>query len=267
MENDKIRLGGMALQNGVLVHGPTSWALAVRTPEGEVKVASGEKRVRGASVTNPFLRGPARLLDAMLLLPRIRRALPEARLPFERPVVLGAMFVSGIAVRALRDSRRLRPLAKELLAGALSLAPAALALRGSSLAAYHGAEHITIGTYEHDEPRGKEHERCGSHLVGPLLVTSAIGATLAAKAPVALRGVARLGATVGAIAAATELFSWMVRHPEHPVAKALALPGHELQHRLATAEPDAAQLEVAEAALRACLELEEQHGAQHPDRG
>src|SRR6187551_1805557 len=119
MEDAKIRLGGMALQNGVLVHGPTSWALAVRTPEGDVKVASGEKRVRGASVTNPFLRGPARLLDAMLLLPRIRRALPEARLPFERPVVLGAMFASGIAVRALRDSRRLGPLAKELLAGAL----------------------------------------------------------------------------------------------------------------------------------------------------
>jgi uncharacterized protein YqhQ len=153
------------------------------------------------------------------------------------------------------------------LAGALALAPATLALRGSSLAAYHGAEHITIGTYEHGEPRGKEYERCGSHLVGPLLLTSAVGATLAAKAPAALRGVARLGTTVGAVAAATELFSWMVRHPEHPVAKALSRPGHELQHRLATAEPDAAQLEVAEAALRACLELEEQHGAQHPDRG
>ena len=266
MENEKIRLGGMALQNGVLVHGPTSWALAVRTPEGELKVASGEKRLRGAGVTNPLLRGPARLLDAMLLLPRIRRALPEARLPFERPAVIGAMLASGIAVRALRDSRRIGPLAKELLAGALSLAPATLALRGSSLAAYHGAEHITIGTYEHDEPRGKEHERCGSHLVGPLLLTSAVGATLAAKAPAALRGAARLGATLGAVAAATELFSWMVRHPEHPVARALSRPGHELQHRLATAEPDAAQLEVAEAALRACLELEEQHGAQHPNR-
>jgi uncharacterized protein YqhQ len=267
MEDEKIRLGGMALQNGVLVHGPTSWALAVRTPDGELKVASGEKRLRGAGVTNPLLRGPARLLDAMLLLPRIRRALPEARLPFERPAVIGAMLASGIAVRALRDSRRIGPLAKELLAGALSLAPATLALRGSSLAAYHGAEHITIGTYEHGEPRGKEHERCGSHLVGPLLLTSAVGATLAAKAPVALRGVARLGATVGAVTAATELFSWMVRHPEHPVAKALSRPGHELQHRLATAEPDAAQLEVAEAALRACLELEEQHGTQHPNRG
>ena len=48
----------------------------------------------------------------------------------------------------------------------------------------------------------------------------------------------------------------MVRHPDNPLARALARPGHELQHRFATAEPDPAQLEVAEAALRACLELE-----------
>ena len=30
----KIRLGGMALSNGVLVHGPTAWACAVRLPDG-----------------------------------------------------------------------------------------------------------------------------------------------------------------------------------------------------------------------------------------
>src|SRR5690349_5567550 len=149
MSDEKIRLGGMALQNGVLVHGPTAWAVAVRTPDGELKVASGKKSVRGAEVKNPLLRGPARILDAMLLIPRVRRALPDARLPFERPVVLGSMIVSGLLVRQLRESKRLGPLAKELLAGTLSLAPATLALRGSSLAAYHGAEHITIGTYEH----------------------------------------------------------------------------------------------------------------------
>ena len=40
---DKLRLGGMALRNGLLVHGPTHWAAAVRTNEGEVKVASGPK--------------------------------------------------------------------------------------------------------------------------------------------------------------------------------------------------------------------------------
>src|SRR6478752_8644147 len=256
MTDEKIRLGGMALQNGVLVHGPTAWALAVRTPGGELKVASGRKRLRGANVASPLLRGPARLADAMLLLPRIRRACPEARLPFERPAVLGSMLAGTIVAQRLRKSTRLGPALRELVGGTLSLLPAMLALRGSDLAAYHGAEHISIGTYEHGEPRGKEHERCGSHLVGPLLITSAIGATAASKAPAALRGVARLGASVAAVSAATEVFSWMVRHPDHPVAKALAMPGHELQHRLATAEPTEAQLEVAEAALQACLELE-----------
>jgi len=49
----------------------------------------------------------------------------------------------------------------------------------------------------------------------------------------------------------------MVRNPEKRLARALAKPGHELQHRLATAEPTPAQLEVAEAALAACLKLEQ----------
>src|SRR5439155_22191377 len=112
------------------------------------------------------------------------------------------------------------------------------------------------GSYEHDEPREKEHERCGSHLVGPLLATTAAGNILAARAPAALRPAARVAAAVGALAASTELFGWMQRNPEHRLAQALARPGHELQHRLATTEPTPEQLEVAETALAACLELE-----------
>jgi len=53
-----------------------------------------------------------------------------------------------------------------------------------------------------------------------------------------------------------EVFSWMVANEKHPVARALAKPGHELQHRFLTAEPSPEQLEVAEAALRECLRLE-----------
>ena len=40
---DKLRLGGMALRNGLLVHGPTHWAAAVRDDAGEIQVASGRK--------------------------------------------------------------------------------------------------------------------------------------------------------------------------------------------------------------------------------
>jgi uncharacterized protein YqhQ len=253
---EKFRLGGMALQNGVLVHGPTSWACAVRAADGELRVASGRKHVFGAATQRPLLRGPARLLESVLVLPRLRSRLPEARLPFERPAVIGAMVVSGVAVRVVRSSRSLSPPVQELIGGLLAFAPAMLALRGGELAAYHGAEHISIGSYEHSSQARREHERCGSHLVGPLFLTSALGATLAARAPERIRRPAALAASLVAVAAATEIFGWMVRNPERPLAKALAWPGHELQHRFATAEPTADQVEVAEAALAACLELE-----------
>ena len=256
MAEEKVRLGGMALANGVLVHGPTAWACAVRTEDGDLRVASRRKRFRAADVETPLLRGPARLLEAMAVLPEIRRALPEARLPFQRPAVLATMLTSAVAVRLVRGSGRVGPAAQELVSGLLSVAPAALALRGSELAGYHGAEHISIGSYEHDEARAKEHERCGSHLIGPLLATTAIGNTIASRAPEHLRGPARFAAQVGALAASTEIFGWMVRNPESRVARALAKPGHELQHRLATAEPTQEQVEVAEAALSACLALE-----------
>jgi uncharacterized protein YqhQ len=256
MGEEKVRLGGMALANGVLVHGPKSWACAIRTDAGELKVVARRKRLRANTVESPLLRGPIRLVDAMAIIPQIRRALPEAKLPFQRPSVLAAMVGSATVVRLLRGSKSVGPAAQELVSGLLSLAPAALALRSSDVAAYHGAEHISIGTYEQGKPAAKEHNRCGSHLLGPLLATTAIGNTLAARAPVHARGPARLGAQLAAVAASTEIFGWMVRNPENRLARALAKPGHELQHRLATAEPTREQIEVAEAALAACLELE-----------
>ncbi|MGB8003580.1 MAG: DUF1385 domain-containing protein [Gaiellaceae bacterium] len=257
MGADKVRLGGMALANGVLVHGPTAWACAIRTDDGELKVAARRKRLRANSIESPLLRGPVRLLDAMAILPELKRALPEARLPFQRPSVLAAMLGTATVVRIVRGSRSVGPAAQELVGGLLSLAPAALALRSSDVAAYHGAEHISIGSYEQGKRATKEHDRCGSHLLGPLLATTALGNTLAARAPARARNSARLGAQLVALAASTEIFGWMVRNPERPLARALAKPGHELQHRIATAEPTAAQIEVAEAALAACLELEQ----------
>jgi uncharacterized protein YqhQ len=254
--DEKIRLGGMALPSGVLVHGPTAWAVALRRPDGTLEVVAERKRMRASRVQQPLLRGPARLLEALALLPQIRRRVPGLRLPLERPAVLGAMVGTATFVKSVHETERLGPVARELLAGLLSFAPAALALRGSELAAYHGAEHISIGSYEHGERREKEHERCGSHLIGPLLTTTAVGNVLAARAPERWRGTARAAAQLGALAASTEIFGWMTRNPQTKLARALAKPGHELQHRLATVEPTPEQLEVAEAALDACLELE-----------
>jgi len=82
---DKIRLGGMALRNGLLVHGPTHWAAAVRTPDGQVKVASGRKpELSTRSVGRvPGVRGVAKLAEAFALIPMAGRSgrWPEPRPP------------------------------------------------------------------------------------------------------------------------------------------------------------------------------------------
>src|ERR687895_1334987 len=257
MATETIRLGGMALQNGVLVHGPTAWGAAVRDDHGVLHVASGKKPRFADSVGTPVLRGPLRLAEAFALLPVVRRALPQARFPFERPAVLGSVFASSVAARALRRPGRSAG-GRELVAGAVTILPAALALRGPGLAEYHGAEHVSIGTYENGGERApKEHPRCGSQLIAPMLASSLAANAVASKAPAATRGLARLLGTTAAIGASVEVFAWTARNPKHPLARALARPGFELQRRFSTAEPSEAQVDVADAARDACLALEE----------
>ena len=257
---DTVRLGGMALQNGVLVHGPTAWGCAVRDDDGVVHVASGRKPrlAPAARQRMPILRGPIALAEAFALLPTVRRVLPQSRFPFEKPSVVGAILGTAVVARGLRHSR-LSPGTRELAAAAVAFLPAALALRGPELAAYHGAEHISIGTYENGGTRApKEHPRCGSQLIAPMVASSLAANVVAAKAPAGTRQLARLVGTAGAIGGSVEVFSWVARNPSHPVARALARPGFELQKHLSTAEPTDDQLEVANAARDACLALERQ---------
>ena len=225
-----------------------------------LRVASGHKPhlAPAARKRMPILRGPIVLAEAFALLPMVRRAVPQARFPFERPSVLAAILGTAIAARTLRRSR-LSPGARELAAAGVAFLPAALALRGPDLAAYHGAEHISIGTYESGgTPAPKEHPRCGSQLIAPMVASSLAVNVVAAKAPAGTRTLARLVGTVGAIGGSVEIFSWVARNPTHPVARVLARPGFELQRHLSTAEPSDDQLEVANAARDACLELERQ---------
>jgi uncharacterized protein YqhQ len=253
---EKLRLGGMALQNGVLVHGPRTWGAAVRLPDGTIKTASGPKPRLGVGDSVPLVRGAMRLAEAFAVLPAMKRGLPEARLPFERPAVAVALVAASTSASFVRRSS-LPLVPREAAVVMASLAPALIALRGEELTAYHGAEHVSIGTYETGERASKEHERCGSHLVGPLTIATALAGAAAELAPARHRTAARLVGAVGAVGAAVEVFGWMARNPEKRLSRALARPGTELQRRLSTSEPSAAQLEVAEAALQTVLAAEQ----------
>jgi len=253
---EKLRLGGMALQNGVLVHGPRTWGAAVRLPDGTIKTASGPKPRLGVGDSVPLVRGAMRLAEAFAVLPAMKRGLPEARLPFERPAVAVALVAASTSASLVRRSS-LPLVPREAAVVMASLAPALIALRGEELTAYHGAEHVSIGTYETGERAAKEHERCGSHLVGPLTIATALAGAAAELAPARHRTAARLVGAVGAVGAAVEVFGWMARNPEKRLSRALARPGTELQRRLSTSEPSEAQLEVAEAALQTVLAAEQ----------
>jgi uncharacterized protein YqhQ len=265
--DEKLRLGGMALRNGLLVHGPTHWAAAVRTDDGELRVASGRKPDLGgkASARVPGLRGIAKLAEALAVVPLAKRALPEARLPMQDLKTVGAMGGAALGGQAIRArTRGVLPtagpgaLAAEAAVAVLSLAPALLALRGGDLAAYHGVEHKAIAGYEADADAAdadKEHDRCGSHLVVPMLTAAALGNVAARRA--GLRGpVADAAVGLGSAAVAVEVFAWGERNPDSRLTRLLRKPGHEIQRAVGTREPTEEQLEVGRAALEEILRVE-----------
>jgi uncharacterized protein YqhQ len=259
MTDEKLRLGGMALRNGLLVHGPTHWAAAVRTPAGGIAVASGRKPDLGARSAErlPGVRGVVKLAEAMAVIPLVKRALPEARLPMQDVKTLGAMGAAALAGHAVRTAAR-SVAAREAAVALISLTPALMALRSGDLAAYHGVEHKSIAAYEEDGDAAdalKEHDRCGSHLVAPMLTAAALGNVAVRRA--GLRGPAAEAVVgLGSAAVAVEVFAWSERHPDSGLTRLLRRPGHEIQRAIGTREPTAEQLEVGRAALAEILEVE-----------
>jgi uncharacterized protein YqhQ len=255
---NKLRLGGMALRNGLLVHGPTHWAAAVRTKQGELKVASGPKPRFKAVDDVPGLRGLARLGEAFAVLPLVKKGLPEAKLAFENPSVLGVAAGTSVAGALLR--RRAPGVSGEFASSLIALAPALFALRGGELAAYHGVEHKAIAAYEQDDDDArdalKEHDRCGSHLMAPMLAANLAGTLLLRRTVDKPSPLAGGAVALASTAAAVEVFAWTERHAESSVTRVLKRPGFELQRLIGTREPDERQLEVGRAALDEILRVE-----------
>ena len=141
----------------------------------------------------------------------------------------------------------------------MSLAPVLLALRDSELSRFHGAEHKSVAAYETGgaaTQAAKEHERCGSNLLGPLVITNLAANVMLRRTGKQSRPVPVLVAGLASIGTAAELFAWMARHRGNPVADLLRRPGIELQRRFTTSEPSEDQLDVAQAALQELMRLE-----------
>ena len=262
-----LRLGGMALRNGLLIHGPTSWAAAARAKDGSIDVASGLKPTfgQGRLGRTPLLRGPLRLAEAMAVVPIARSRVRSARLPLEDKRVIFAALATAAASNMVRRYRAgedsaTGATAREAVISLLGIVPAMAALRDHDLAAYHGVEHKAIGAYEkgsldpNDAP--KEHQRCGSNLIGPMLAFSVAGQVATERFIERPGPVARAAAGTGAVSAAVEVFAYAERNPESAVGRAVHSLGHEIQRVLSTREPTPEQIEVGVAAMAAVLREE-----------
>jgi uncharacterized protein YqhQ len=260
----RLRLGGMALRNGLLIHGPTHWSAAVRDREGAIQVASERKPELAPKLVAraPGLRGPIKLAEAMAVLPLARRRLPAARLPFENWRVLAAVAATLITTGLLRKRAPASAL-REGLVQAIGAVPAVVALMDRDLAAYHGVEHKAIAAYEQhvDDVASvpKEHDRCGSNLIVPMMLLSAGGTVLLERLVEEPSAAARAGVGLGGASLAVEMFAWSDRHHGEALAEAFHTPGREIQRHLATKEPTPEQLEVGLAAMAEILRVE--HGS------
>ena len=257
-----MQLGGMALRDGVLLQSDGYWAAATRQPDGGVKVVSGRKVRLPARETLqqvPVVRGLLRLGEAMAVLPAVRRATGGPVLPQEDPRLLAATAASAVATMLLRTSRRGSPLLRELAVAGVGLAPVLFALRDSRLSRYHGAEHKSVAAYEGGidaAAADKEHARCGSNLIAPMVVTSVATNLVLRAAGRERQPLATFVAGLVSIGTAMELFAWMSRHQDHPLARTLRRPGIEMQRVFTTSEPSEEQLDVAHLALQELLRLE-----------
>ena len=91
----RLRLGGMALRNGLLIHGPTSWAAAARAGR-MIKVARAEADVRayrGRAVASRSLK----LAEAFAVVPLARRKLPGGAVAVRGSAVLTTAIAATVA--------------------------------------------------------------------------------------------------------------------------------------------------------------------------
>ena len=155
-------------------------------------------------------------------------------------------------------------LAQESLSAITGLLPAVVALRDGDAATWHAVEHKSIAAYESGGAsevaqaarHPKEHTRCGTNLVAPLIVSTVlINTAIRRIVPRASSAMRAVGSAL-AVGATVELFSFASRNPEHPVARGVHRIGHVIQATIATKEPGPDAMAVGRAAMDEILRLE-----------
>jgi len=281
--------GGQAVIEGVVIRGRKTIALACRRPNGEIyryreTLDSPLQRSRLAKL--PFVRGTVVLWESLSY--GMRMLMRSADVQLEgadgQSAKLGTggssvtMFI-GVAV-ALLIFIGVPYLLTQLLHAAigssliLNIAEGIVRLGlfiGYLVAisflpdirrvfAYHGAEHMTIHAFEHDEPLDvahiepypTAHPRCGTAFLLLVVVIAIVLFAFIPRANLIVDLATRLLLVIPVAAIAYELLKLGARHEGNPLMRLAVGPGLLLQS-ITTRRPDHGMIEVAVASLEEAL--------------
>jgi uncharacterized protein YqhQ len=291
-------VGGQAVMEGVMMRGVSTWAVAVRTPDGEVDVqsfplVSWTKRHR--VLRWPVIRGVVALVEslgigfkALGLAANAQQGEDEEPISpatwFATVVVallfsVGLFFVVPVALTSLfkdqLSSAFLFWLVEGVVRTAIFLGYLVLLARLRDLRRvfeFHGAEHKTIACFEAGRPLtsatahrfSRLHPRCGtSFLLIVMIVAIFVFAPIGLPAWYLLLASRILGVPL-IVGISFEVIKWAGRNRSKRWVQTLMWPGMQLQ-KLTTREPDHDQLAVAIAALDAVLAVEDPRAASDLD--
>jgi uncharacterized protein YqhQ len=291
-------VGGQAVMEGVMMRGVSTWAVALRTPDGEVDVqsfplVSWTKRRR--VLRWPVIRGVVALVESLNIGLKALGLSANAQLPEDEEPISGAIWIGTVVVALLfavglfflvpvgltslfKDqlgSAFLFWLVEGIVRTAIFLGYIVLIARLPDLRRvfeFHGAEHKTISCFEAGLPLTPEnaqrfsrlHPRCGtSFLLIVMIVAIFVFAPIGLPAWYLLLASRILGVPLIA-GLSFEVIKWAGRNRRKGWVRALMWPGMQLQ-KLTTREPDHEQLAVAIAAMEAVLDVEDPRAASGED--
>jgi uncharacterized protein YqhQ len=286
-------IGGQAVLEGVMMRGPSTWAVAVRKPDGDIAqvcrpIASPMARHRLLRL--PIIRGVVALGESLAIGFRalaisanyaaqaddeegqeVKTELTRGQLIFAFAIAIGfALLLFKVGPALLTDWIGIDAGWFVIVEGAIRVGVFILYLALISLLPdlrrvfqYHAAEHKAINAYEAGEELVPErvqrfsliHPRCGTaFLLWVMVIAIFVFAFFGRPHWYWLIGTRILLLPVIA-GIAYELIRFAGKHTDNRILMALLAPGLWLQ-RLTTREPTLDQLEVSIEALREVLERE-----------
>ena len=296
-EEPLLQVGGQAVLEGVMMRSPQALAVAVRLPNGSVRLKDEpfiSFTARYPLLKRPFLRGPVILIEALVTGVQALTFSAQAALEEEEEelgwgslfLTLGGAFLphwlSGLAGKMVGRPLTTANFSFHVIDGIIKLLFLILYIWGISffkeirrVFQYHGAEHKSICAYEAGEPLDVDHARqhctcharCGTSFILVVLLVSLVIFTIFFPLfpPLTRTGffnnvvqvLVKVALMFPIASLAYEIIRWGGKHEDSFLAKILLWPGLFTQ-RLTALEPDDSQIEVALEALKAVLAREAQ---------